>query len=472
MTDPAVVRTRFAPSPTGALHIGGVRTALFSWLYARRHRGQYLLRIEDTDRERSSEEAVAGILGAFDWLGLEPDEGPYFQSRRIDRHREVAAEMLAAGSAYRCYCTAEELAEMRAQQIARGEKPRYDGRCRDREPLPDRPSVVRFRTPAEGRVVVDDLVHGRVIFENSELDDLVILRSDDTPTYHFAVVVDDVDMNITHVIRGDDHLNNTPRHINIFRALGFPPPQYGHLPMIAGPDGAKLSKRHGAVNVLEYRELGYLPDALLNYLARLGWSHGDQELFSRAGLIELFDLGSVQRSPARFDLEKLNWLNQQHMKTAPADTLVSALAEQLERLGVAPVDARTLPPLADAFRERAKTVREMAERARVYLVDDVAYEPAAVRKHLQPAARPLLRAIQQGLTSLAEWTEAATQAVVERVAADADVGLGKVAQPLRVAVTGDTASPGIGLTLQLLGRDRALARIERALRLIDDPQPA
>ncbi len=461
------VRTRFAPSPTGHLHIGGVRTALFCWLYARRHGGQYLLRIEDTDRERSTQEAIDGILSAFDWLDLKPDETPYLQSRRFERYREVAAGMIAAGQAYRCYCTAEELAAMREQQAARGEKPRYDGRCRERTDIPSRPAAVRFRNPSDGQVVVNDLVYGRVVFENSELDDLVIMRSDDTPTYHFAVVVDDADMRITHVIRGDDHLNNTPRQINIFAALGLHAPEYAHLPMIAGPDGAKLSKRHGAVSVLEYRELGYLPDALLNYLVRLGWSHGDQELFTREEMIALFDLSAVQRSPARFDVEKLNWLNQQHLKRTAAPALAAALREQLARHGVA-VELQTLVPLADALRERAKTLSEMADQARIYVgAEGISYAPAAAQKQLKPAAAPLLRAVRDGLAALADWTEDATQGVVERVAEQAQVGLGKVAQPVRVAVTGDTASPGIGTTLRLLGRDRTLGRLDRAVSYID-----
>jgi glutamyl-tRNA synthetase len=461
------VRTRFAPSPTGSLHIGGVRTALFSWLYARRYGGEYILRIEDTDRERSTEAAVQIILEAFDWLGLEPDEGPFFQSRRLDRYREVAEGMIQAGTAYRCYCTPEELADMRAQQTARGEKPRYDGRCRARaEPRPGVRPAVRFRNPDTGQVVVDDLVHGRVVFENAELDDLVILRSDGTPTYHFGVVVDDSDMRITHVIRGDDHLNNTPRHINLFRALGCEPPRFAHIPMIAGPDGAKLSKRHGAVSVLEYRELGYLPDAVLNYLARLGWSHGDQEIFSRDELTRLFDLGAVQRSAARFDLEKLNWLNQHYIKATPVGRLAAELAPHLRTIGITEAPSERVEAVADAFRERAKTLREMAEKARVYLSDDVAYEAKAVQKHLQPSAEPLLRAVRAALVDLEDWTEEATQGVVERVAAGADVGLGKVAQPLRVALTGDVSSPGIGTTLCLIGRERALTRIDHALDLV------
>ncbi len=316
-------------------------------------------------------------------------------------------------------------------------------------------------------------MHGPVVFENSELDDLVILRSDGTPTYHFGVVVDDADMQMTHVIRGDDHLNNTPRHINIFRALKLPAPHYAHIPMIAGPDGAKLSKRHGAVSVLEYREQGYLPEALLNYLVRLGWSHGDQEVFSRDEMIALFDLSSVQRSMARFDVEKLNWLNQHYMKSAPAERLAEGVREQLLGSGVA-ADAETLVPLVDAFRERAKTLREMAERVHVYLADDLAYEPKAAAKQLQAPAADLLRGVRGGLEALPDWTESATQAVVESVAATAGVGLGKVAQPLRVAVTGDTASPGIGVTLKLLGRQRTLTRIDRALDYIQQTaaQPA
>ncbi len=470
----SLVRTRFAPAPTGALHIGSVRTALFCWLYARRHGGQYILRIEDTDRERSTDESARVILEAFEWLGLDADEGPYFQSRRFERYRTVAAEMLAAGLAYRCYCTPDELAEMRAQQTARGEKPRYDGRCRNGGRGRDgMPSVVRFRQPGEGQVIVDDMVHGPVVFENSELDDLVLVRSDGTPTYHFGVVVDDADMRITHVIRGDDHLNNTPRHINLFRALDLTPPRYAHLPMIAGPDGAKLSKRHGAVSVLDYRDEGYLPDALLNYLVRLGWAHGDQELFSREEMVALFDLTAVQRSVARFDIEKLKWMNQQYIKKAAANDLADGVRGYLERSGLAlPETSSPLEPLVDAYRERAKTLREMADRIAIYFVDDVVYEPQAAKKFLQPATAPLLRQVRDGLAALGEWTEGATQGVVENLASTAGVGLGKVAQPLRVAVTGDTASPGIGTTLALLGRQRTLARIDRALASIDSVKPA
>jgi glutamyl-tRNA synthetase len=461
------VRTRFAPSPTGALHIGSVRTALFSWLYARRHGGRYVLRIEDTDQERSSQEFVGIILEGFEWLGLDADEGPTFQSQRLERYREVAERMLEDGHAYRCYCTQEELAEMRAAQTAGGRKPRYDGRCRNRDkPRAGVEPAVRFRNPETGQVVVEDLVHGRVVFENSELDDLVILRSNGTPTYHFGVVVDDIDMDISHVIRGDDHLNNTPRHINLFHALGAEPPHYAHLAMIAGPDGAKLSKRHGAVSVLEYRDAGYLPDAMLNYLVRLGWSHGDQEIFSRREMIELFDFDGVQKSPARFDVEKLNWLNQHYIKEADANILVGGLVQQLERLGVASPDARTLTPIAEAFRERAKTLVELAEQARVYLVDFTSYDAKGAAKHLTPDSAVLLRQAREQLAKVSDWTPKSTERVVEEVAKATGAGMGKVAQPIRVAVTGGTASPGIGVTLHILGRTKTLERLDRALAYI------
>jgi glutamyl-tRNA synthetase len=460
----ASVRTRFAPSPTGALHIGGVRTALFSWLYARRHGGQYVLRIEDTDQERSSEEFVHAILAGFEWLGLEADEGPIFQSRRLERYGAVAEEMLADGRAYRCYCTPDELAAMRAGQTAAGRKPRYDGRCRERTaPREGVEPAVRFRNPDSGQVVVDDLVHGRVVFENTELDDLVILRSNGLPTYHFGVVVDDADMRITHVIRGDDHLNNTPRHINLFKALGFDAPRFAHIPMIAGPDGAKLSKRHGAVSVLEYRDRGYLPDAMLNYLVRLGWSHGDQEVFSRREMIELFDLASVQKSPARFDIEKLNWLNQHYMKTADSRVLIDGLARELERVGVAVTERALLAPVAEAFRERAKTFVELAEQARVYVADFPGYDPKSAAKHLGSDSSDLLAQVRTRLAQLPQWTVESTQQVVEEVARLSAVGMGKVAQPIRVAVTGGTASPGIGVTLHVLGRQRTLDRLDRAI---------
>jgi glutamyl-tRNA synthetase len=461
-------RTRFAPSPTGYLHIGGVRTALYSWLYARRHGGTFILRIEDTDRERSTQEAVDAILGGMAWLGLDADEGPYYQSQRFDRYREVAAGLLERGEAYYCYCTREELDAMRNEALARGQKPRYDGRCRHgAKPRGDVSPVIRFKNPLSGEVVFDDQVKGRIVFANEELDDLIILRSDGTPTYNFTVVVDDADMQITHVIRGDDHVNNTPKQINLFKALGLQPPVYAHLPMIHGPDGTKLSKRHGAVSVLEYRTAGFLPDALLNYLLRLGWSHGDQEIFTREEMIALFDLANVNKSAASFDTAKLSWVNQQHMMRTPPERIGPLLAEQITALGLDPSAGPPTELVVEAFRERSQTLAEMATKARCYYVTEIEYDPAATKAQLQPSARPALASLRESLAALQEWTEASTQQVVEAVAAELGLKLGKVAQPLRVALTGQTASPPIGATLVLVGRERALARIDRALEIID-----
>src|SRR3954470_19803508 len=358
------IRTRFAPSPTGLLHIGGVRTALFSWLYARRHGGKFILRIEDTDRERSTEAATQVILDGMQWLGLNHDEGPFYQTQRMDRYREVLAQFLQAGHAYRCYCTKEELEEMRNKQTAAKQNPRYDGTCRHRtQPRAGVDPVVRFKNPLDGNVIVEDVIHGNVAFDNGQLDDLIIARSDGTPTYNFCVVVDDMDMGVTHVIRGDDHLNNTPRQMNMLLALGAEPPVYAHVPMILGADGAKLSKRHGAVSVLQYREEGYLPDALLNYLVRLGWSHGDQEVFSLAEMQELFDIKDVNKSASAFNPEKLLWLNQQHMMRVSPESLVPHLKFQLAALGIVVEDDRKVAAVAKAQQERAKTLKEMAQNS-------------------------------------------------------------------------------------------------------------
>src|SRR5271155_4054569 len=377
------VRTRFAPSPTGFLHIGGLRTALFSWLYARRHGGEFVLRIEDTDLERSTEEAIQQILDGMEWAGLDHDEGPFYQTRRFARYKEVIGQLLASGHAYRCYCTKEELAQLRADQAARGEKPRYDGRWRERtDARPDVAPVIRFKNPLEGEVAVDDVVHGRVVFQNSELDDLIIARSDGTPTYNFCVVVDDMDMRITHVIRGDDHLNNTPRQLNMLLALGHRPPVYAHLPMILGPNGAKLSKRHGAVSVLQYRDEGFLPEAVLNYLVRLGWSHGDQEIFSIEEMIRLFDIADVNKSASAFNVEKLTWLNQQHMMRVSPSRIVPLLRWHLDREGIQAADEAQLEQIVVSQRERAKTVREMAVNSVFFFRAPPAYDEKAVRKHV------------------------------------------------------------------------------------------
>jgi glutamyl-tRNA synthetase len=450
------------------LHIGGVRTALFCWLYARRHNGTFILRVEDTDRERSTEEAVKVILDGMDWLGLKADEGPFFQTQRMARYREVIEQLLREGKAYRCYCTREELDALRAEQMARKEKPRYDGRWRDRtDSRPGVDPVIRFKNPLDGEVVVDDVIHGRVVFDNRELDDLIIARADGSPTYNFCVVVDDMDMAITHVIRGDDHLNNTPRQINMLQALGSTPPVYAHVPMILGPDGAKLSKRHGAVSVLQYREEGYLPEALLNYLVRLGWSHGDQEVFTLAEMARLFDIHEVNKSASAFNPEKLLWLNQQHMMRAPLRELAVPLQWQLARLGIEANDLGQLEGIAAAQRERAKTLREMAQASLFFFRDFERYDEKAARKNLTTESRPLLAAVRAKLAGVAPWAAAGVHAVLEQVCAEAGIGLGKVAQPLRVAVSGGAVSPPIDQTVALLGRDAALKRIDRALAYID-----
>ena len=456
--------TRFAPSPTGLLHVGGARTAFFSWLYARRMNGKFILRVEDTDRERSTEEAVRVILDGMAWLGLDADEGPYYQTERFDRYKEVIAQMLQAGNAYHCYCTREELDALRNQQTARKEKPRYTGICRERTtPRPGVQPVVRFRNPLSGNVVVEDVVHGAVTFQNAELDDLIIARSDGTPTYNFCVVVDDMDMGVTHVIRGDDHLNNTPRQMNMLLALGVTPPVYAHVPMILGPDGAKLSKRHGAVSVLQYEEEGFLPDALLNYLVRLGWSHGDQEVFTREEMIAAFDIHDVNKAASAFNPEKLLWLNQQHMVRSPPTALIPHLRAQLRRLGTDSDDEQLLEGVILAQRERAKTLKEMAENSRFFFTDEVRMDPKAVAKHLTADALEVLAKMRARLAALGEWKASAIHDALNALATELQVGLGKVAQPLRVAVTGSAVSPPIDATLALLGRERALARLDAAL---------
>jgi glutamyl-tRNA synthetase len=458
------VVTRFAPSPTGMLHIGGVRTALFSWLYARHCGGRFILRVEDTDRERSTEEALRAILEGMAWLGLDADEGPYYQTQRYERYGAVLADLLAAGHAYHCYCTKEELAALRERQLANKEKPRYDGRCRDRqEPRAGVAPAIRFRNPLDGEVVVDDLVHGPVVFQNVELDDLIISRSDGNPTYNFCVVVDDMDMGVTHVIRGDDHLNNTPRQINMLRALGARLPSYSHVPMILGADGAKLSKRHGAVSVLQYQEEGFLPDALLNYLVRLGWSHGDQEVFTREEMIAEFDIHDVNKSAAAFNFEKLLWLNQQHMMRAPTAVLAAGLREQLARLGVSTDDQSLLEGVANSQRERSKTLKDMAQNSQFFFAEIGPIDAKLKSKHLGADALEMLAATRKGLEALSDWTPEGVHSVLAQVAERYGVGLGKVAQPLRIAVTGGPISPPIDMTVALLGPSRVLERLSRVL---------
>ena len=458
------VRSRFAPSPTGLLHIGGVRTALFSWLHARRHHGVFILRIEDTDRERSTEEATQVILDGMEWLGLSHDEGPFYQTRRMDRYAEVIQQFLASGHAYHCYCTKEELDAMRARQMAAKQKPRYDGTCRGRmTPRAGVDPVVRFRNPLEGLVVVEDVIHGNVAFDNAELDDLIIARSDGSPTYNFCVVVDDMDMKVTHVIRGDDHLNNTPRQINMLRALGAPLPVYAHVPMILGADGAKLSKRHGAVSVLQYREEGYLPEALLNYLVRLGWSHGDREVFTLAEMTELFDIHDVNKAASAFNPDKLLWINQQHIMRAAPELLGRYLQPQLAAIGIVVEDGAKLAAVARAMRERAKTLKEMAQNSTYFFAEPAGYDEKAAKKNLTAeAVRPLTLVLEK-LTALPDWRAAPIHDIVNLTASELQLGLGKVAQPIRVAVSGTAVSPPIDVVLEVLGRATSLARLQRAL---------
>ena len=463
---PAIV-TRFPPSPTGYLHIGSARTALYNWLYARRHGGRMVLRMEDTDRERSTQEAVDVILEGMAWLGLDYDEGPHYQTQRFPRYKEVIDELLARGRAYRCYCSRERLDELRAAQMAAKDKPRYDGHCRN-HPNPDNgaPPVVRLATPLEGAVVIEDRVRGTITIQNSELDDLIIARSDGSPTYHLSVVVDDIDMGITHVVRGDDHLNNTPRQIHILEAIGAQRPVYAHIPMINGSDGKKLSKRHGAVSVLQYRDDGILPKALLNYLARLGWSHGDQEIFTEAEMIAAFDIDDINKSAATFDLDKLLWVNQHYIQHLPLIELVRHARPYFVAAGLDVSDEAHLANVVDAQRTRAKTLVEMADKSRPFFGELTSLDEDAMAKHLQPAAAGPLKTLRDRLIDHAPWDAPSLHALVEAVAASHDTKLGKVAQPLRVAITGFAASPAIDVTLFLVGREQCITRLDGALSYI------
>ena len=459
------VRTRFAPSPTGFLHIGGARTALYCWLEARRRGGEFLLRIEDTDRERSTDEAVQAILDAMAWLDLTADQPAIYQTHRLARYKEVADRLLAEGKAYYAYESKEEIETMREAAMAKGEKPRYNGYYRDRnEPCrEDANRVIRFRNPSEGSVVFEDKVKGRIEWANAELDDLVIFRSDGWPTYNFAVVVDDIDMGITEVIRGDDHVNNTPRQINIYQALGAPVPEFAHLPMILDKEGKKLSKRTNSVSVMEYRDAGYLPHAILNYLVRLGWSHGDQEIFSREEMIQLFDIADVNKAASRFDTEKLAWLNQHYLKTDDPLALAPEFEWHLTRAGV---DVSKGPAPADvivALRDRVHTLKEMAERAKIWYAPIVEWDDKAVAKHLKNDSAVAVLTEARALLTDVEWKPEPIHQVIEQVAARLELGMGKIAQPLRVAMTGTQVSPSIDHTIYLAGRVEALKRIGAAL---------
>lgn len=462
------IRTRFAPSPTGYLHVGGARTALFSWLFARKHGGKFILRIEDTDLERSTQESVNAILEGMTWLSLEYDEGPFYQTHRFERYNEVIDELLGKGLAYRCDCPKERLEKLREEQMACKQKPRYDGHCRHREVDPGQPHVIRFRNPDGGDVVFEDLVKGRISVSNRELDDLIIRRSDGSPTYNLTVVVDDADMKITHVIRGDDHINNTPRQINLLQALGWDVPHYGHLPMILGDDGARLSKRHGAVSVMQYMHDGFLPEALLNHLARLGWSYGDQEIFTVDELIELFDLSLVNRSPSAFNTDKLLWLNQHYMKHGDPKRIARLLSPHMGDLDIDPSEGPDLVRVVEAQRERASTLEELAQISAFYYRDFEQVEPKAAKKALKPGALVPLTIARTRLADLDEWSREDIHAVIGQTVQDLELGFGKVAMPLRVAVTGGAPSPDLDLTMEMVGKAACLRRIDRAIDFIQE----
>lgn len=463
------VRTRFAPSPTGYLHIGGARTALFSWLYARKMGGDFILRIEDTDLERSNQASVDAILYAMDWLGLNYDEGPFYQTQRFERYKEVVQQLLDTGHAYYCYCSKEELDAMREAQMARKEKPRYDGRWRDSKETPPAgvAPVVRFKNPLDGVVEIDDQARGKIVISNTELDDLIIARSDGVPTYNLSVVVDDIDMGITHVIRGDDHINNTPRQINIMRALGHEIPIFAHVPMILGPDGQRLSKRHGAVNVMQYRDEGYTPEALLNYLVRLGWSHGDQEIFSRQEMIEFFELNGINRAPSSINPDKLVWLNQYYLKNLP----VTVIAEQLQwQLADQQLDTRSGPALEAvilAQRERVKNLDELVSMSRYFYEAVTDYDPQAVQKQFKPETAAYLTAVHEALAALPSWEDEVIHQAIQQTCESLGIKLGKLGPALRVAVTGSASSPSLEITLRLIGRERSLERIQAAVDYIE-----
>ncbi len=466
------VRTRIAPSPTGMLHLGTARTALFCWAFARHHGGEFILRIEDTDLERSTEEAVQVILDSMQWLALDYDEGPVRQTGRLDRYRAAVERLLADGKAYQCYASKAELEQLRETQMARGEKPRYDGRwrpenARGKTPPAGVKPVVRFRNPDEGDVGWNDLVKGPIAFSNTELDDLVIARGDGVPTYNFAVVVDDIDMAITHVLRGDDHVNNTPRQINIYRALlgpGASLPQFGHLPMILGPDGQKLSKRHGAVSVLQYDVDGFLPEALFNYLARLGWSHGDAEKFTREQLVEWFDLEHVNRAPAQYNLDKLLWLNGEYMKEADNARLARLAAPRIEARGGVLANGPALDRVVALLKDRSRTLNELADAALLFY-RDVAREPALLAEHLQGVSRDAVRMFRERAVGLV-WERTAINGLIKQVVGELKLKMPQVAVPLRVAVTGQTQTPSIDAVLELIGRDTVVTRLDAALEQI------
>ncbi|MBE8189482.1 MAG: glutamate--tRNA ligase [Candidatus Thioglobus sp.] len=452
------MNSRFAPSPTGYLHIGGARTALFAWAWAKNQQGKFILRIEDTDLARSSKASVAAILEGMSWLGLDYDEGPYFQTEHFERYKTVISQLLNSGKAYYCECSEKRLQELRDGLMAKGEKAKYDGHCRHKNLSS---GVVRFQNPAAGNVVFTDLVKGKISVNNEELDDLIIARTDGSPTYNLTVVVDDFDMKIDVVIRGDDHINNTPKQINLYQALGWKLPDFAHLPMILGADGSRLSKRHGAVSVMAYREAGFLPEALLNYLARLGWSHGDKELFSTAEIIELFELKNVNKAPASFDADKLLWLNQHYIQTAPAQHLLDELAWHLQKNQIEITNEIDIFKVIESLRKRSKTLVEMAFGLKMFYQDFTTFDENLGKKHFKNKAP--LELLLAKLMVLEAWTAAEIKAIIEKVAEELSVGFGKVGQPFRLALSGDGNAGSIDLVAELLGKDKVLKRLQMAL---------
>ena len=465
-----MVKTRFAPSPTGLLHVGGARTALFCWLFSKKMGGRFVLRIEDTDLERSSAASVQAILDGMNWLGLDYDEGPVYQTQRFERYQQVIQTLLEQGDAYYCACSRQRLAALREQQMAAKQKPRYDGCCRELGLQPDgaQELVVRFKNPQQGAVTFFDHVKGSITVNNAELDDLIIARSDGAPTYNLSVVVDDMDSAITHVVRGDDHVNNTPRQINILKALGAKPPEYAHLPMILGDDGKRLSKRHGAMGVMQYFDDGYLPGAVLNYLVRLGWSHGDQEIFSVEEMIEYFSLDDINQSASSFNTEKLNWINQQYMMSSPLNDIVDLVKQRLNKIGVRYPQDADFASIVDLYRQRVSTINELADSILYCFQEFEDYDAKAVKKTFRPDALQALECLKREFELLTDWNAGAIHQVVENITERLGVNMGKVGQPLRVAVTGGSFSPPIDQTVEIIGKARTLKRLSRAIKLFFD----
>jgi glutamyl-tRNA synthetase len=462
--------TRFPPSPTGYLHVGGARTAIFNWLYARHMQGKFVLRIEDTDAERSTQASVDAIFDALQWLGIDWDDGPYYQTQRFDIYREYIDKLLESGHAYYCTCSPEQIDAMRQKAMATGAKPRYDGTCREKGLGPSGNAVVRFKAPLTGTTVVEDVIKGNMVFQNDELDDFVICRSDGSPTYNFVVVVDDITMNINTIIRGDDHVMNTPKQILLYQALGSPLPTFGHVPMVLGNDRARLSKRHGAMSVTAYRDMGFLPEALINYLVRLGWSHGDQEFFTRDELIEVFDLENIGKSAGVFDLDKLQAVNAEHIMAASPRDLVAPLKPFMEKAGVEIEADDYVEQVIETLQPRSKTLADMAEAALFYYQSDIVYDEKAAKKFLKSAALDPLKILADKLEALEDYAQSGLEDVFKAVMDETGLKLGKIAQPVRVALTGRTASPGIFEIIAILGKERVVPRLRKAIGFIEERQ--